>query len=266
MARDYEAEVKYFMNAVKDKDFYIFDTETTGLNPKSCDIIEFSAIRVHEVQDGFRETGALDIFINPGVPVPEEVTTLTGITTETVQNGLFPANAVQKIAEFWGEAPFVAGYNSISFDQPFLEMLYHKSGTGRTFTPRAHLDILKMARDKSVAPYKLQEQARIAGTADKYRFHRSIEDVMATFDVFKYLLPKYIKDGEEALNIAGFRHWKIGSLDRIYVENTAKIDFYYDLNTKKWACMNASKLEEWVREARAVSKTRTDEEFVQKYG
>ena len=54
-------------------EYVVYDTETTGLNPLDCDIIEISAIKVRD--DGFDATiiDELDIFVNIGYPLSKLV-------------------------------------------------------------------------------------------------------------------------------------------------------------------------------------------------
>lgn len=60
--------------------YYVLDTETTGFSPKKDAMIEVAAIKV---QDG-RITDRFHTFVNPGRPIPAEVTELTGIRDEDV--------------------------------------------------------------------------------------------------------------------------------------------------------------------------------------
>ena len=64
------------------RDYVCVDIETTGIRSKWDRIIEIGAVKVRdgEVVDTFSE------LINPGIPVPERITELTGITTEMVKD------------------------------------------------------------------------------------------------------------------------------------------------------------------------------------
>ena len=66
--------------ALTDTEFVVFDIETTGLSPKTCGITEIGAVvyKNGEVESVF------ETYVNPGMPIPENIVQLTGITDETV--------------------------------------------------------------------------------------------------------------------------------------------------------------------------------------
>ena len=99
-------------------DYVIIDLETTGLDPETSKIIQLSAVRFldHKGVATFSE------YINPGIHIPEEVSSLTGITDETVSTAPAIEDKIQKFLEFVCAAPFVAGWN-VSFDTSFLSCL-----------------------------------------------------------------------------------------------------------------------------------------------
>lgn len=184
--------LKIFAKWVKNiKCFYCFDTETTGLSPYTNDIIEFSAIEYRYSSGHFHESRSLDIYINPGYPLPQEIVKITGITDSTIQSkGISQPEAVEKIRNFWGDRPILVGYNSISFDQEFLDTLYRKI-LGIGFSNTYHIDVLKMAKEKMPAPHKLCDMAKAAKVDEGITFHTSIDDARATFGVFRFLLHMY---------------------------------------------------------------------------
>lgn len=79
------------------KTFVAFDLETTGLDPKTDTIIEIAMVR-------FDESGILEEFsslVNPGMPIPEEVTNITGITHADVANAPFFGDIRDRIISFF---------------------------------------------------------------------------------------------------------------------------------------------------------------------
>ena len=128
----YRDKIIEFMKISKGKDIFCFDTETTGLLGKSerVDIIEFSCIKISFGEAGYTITDSLDLFINPGYPIPAEILQFnlannTGITQEKIDlEGVTQKEAVKIIKDFWGETPILIGYNSKSFDEPLVIDLF----------------------------------------------------------------------------------------------------------------------------------------------
>ena len=77
------------------------DIETTGLDPKKDAIIEIGAMQF----DVKRILGKWTKLINPGRPIPPEITQLTGITNEMVRNSPPIKEVLPEFIEFAGEEP-----------------------------------------------------------------------------------------------------------------------------------------------------------------
>ena len=89
----------------------VVDTETTGLDPARDQIIEIAAciLRGPEVVDRFQT------FVDPGRPIPAEITELTGITQEDVTGAPDPSLAVELFAAWADDRDLVA--HNASFDR-----------------------------------------------------------------------------------------------------------------------------------------------------
>jgi len=98
----------------------VFDLEATGTDPQEARIIQIAARRI--ASDG----GALSIkrtytqLVDPGVPIPEAVTELTGITDADVGGKPSIAELIEEIELLFGGAD-VAGFNAFRFDLPLLK-------------------------------------------------------------------------------------------------------------------------------------------------
>lgn len=96
-------------------DFIAFDLETTGLDPANDEIIEIGIAR-------FRDGEIVDKFnslVKPSQPIPSDITHLTGIHPEDVEDA--PALAALKpaLGEFFGDLPLVA--HNAQFDMSFMQ-------------------------------------------------------------------------------------------------------------------------------------------------
>lgn len=97
-----------------------FDTETTGLplwkepsdHPDQPHVVDLAC----ELWDGDQMVDTLDVIVNPGVPIPDDMAALHGITTErAIAEGIAKAEAVQRFHDLARRAEMLAGHN-ISFD------------------------------------------------------------------------------------------------------------------------------------------------------
>jgi DNA polymerase-3 subunit epsilon/ATP-dependent DNA helicase DinG len=91
------------------------DIETTGLDPHSDAIIEIGAVRF----SGSRVEGEWTTLVNPGRPISNFITQLTGITNEMVRNAPPLKAVLHELVDFVGDAP-VLGHN-VRFDLSFLQ-------------------------------------------------------------------------------------------------------------------------------------------------
>jgi DNA polymerase-3 subunit epsilon len=97
----------------------IIDTETTGLNHRKDEIIEIGAVVFT-----FDETGNIGDVIGvysalqqPSIPIPEEITRLTGISDDMVADQMIDLHQVRAVIE---PADLVIAHNA-GFDRPFCE-------------------------------------------------------------------------------------------------------------------------------------------------
>lgn len=143
----------------------VFDTETTGLNPREGDrIVEVGCIELFNYLPTGRE---FQIYINPGRPVSEATVRITGITNETLRgkpNFAHP-DVVDRLLEFFGDATIVA--HNAEFDRNFLN--YELELLGRPQFPKERfVDTLVLAREhRPGAPSSLDAVCK--------RFNISIE-------------------------------------------------------------------------------------------
>lgn len=92
-------------------DYIVIDVETTGTDPKFCKIIQLSAVRFIN----HRETASFNTYINPGCPIPAEVSELTGITSANVVGAPAFEEKLEEFRAFVSASAYIAGWN-VSFD------------------------------------------------------------------------------------------------------------------------------------------------------
>ena len=152
--------------------YVALDLETTGLDPGRDRITEIGAVRF----DGEgRELAVFDRLVNPGRPIPLQISQITGITDADVR-GEPPFEALaDELAAFVGESAFV-GQNA-AFDLTFL------AEAGLEFGGPV-LDTLRLARILfPEGPGALGDLAAELGIEMPVA-HRALADARATASVF----------------------------------------------------------------------------------
>lgn len=144
-------------------DVVVLDTETTGLSPEKDELIEIAAVRL----SGTQITDTFLTYVDPGRPIPPEITRLTGITHEQVAGAPKPEEAVDRFASFAGSAPLVA--HNAPFDQAFIERYAPQTLSGEW------IDTLELAR---IALPRLRSH-NLASLAEAFDTARPTHDAQA---------------------------------------------------------------------------------------
>ncbi len=158
-------------------EFIVFDLETTGLRAEVCGITEIGAVRVRggEVVEEF------DIFVDPEMPIPPEITELTGITQEMVTGAPKTKEAIQQFYDFCGNAPLVA--HNANFDAGFLKV--HSKRVGLDF-PYTYVDTLPLA--KLLLPHMKRYKLNLIAQELKlppFNHHRACDDSRVLAGIFQ---------------------------------------------------------------------------------
>lgn len=176
----------------KYKGVVFFDTETTGLDAQSCQIIELAAIRIEQTDHGtLRVADSADVFIKlpEGQKIPEKITELTGITDEMLEaEGITEAEAAARFTDMIRGLPALLVAHNAQFDLLFIrEMLQRHVGDGKKLLEVAdYLDSLTVYKDRRAYPHKLANAIVAYKLEDKVKnSHRAIDDVAALFEVCK---------------------------------------------------------------------------------
>ena len=155
----------------------VVDTETTGLDPSRDQLIEIAAciLRGPEVVEHFQT------FVNPGRPIPAEITELTGITQEDVDGAPDPSLAVELFAT-WADGRDLVAHNA-SFDKGvIMRQAQPGSITGRWMDSLA-LSRIVLPRMRG---HRLADLSRAFGLHAST--HRATDDVEATAGLWRILM------------------------------------------------------------------------------
>ncbi len=166
----------------------LFDTETTGLDFKRDEIIEFSAVVIDITGGCAQVTREYDnlISLTPGNTVPAMITQLTGISTQDIlERGIPKEQVCRDIAEMLSGNTLLLAYNA-HFDLSFLFYLLLRNGEPMILKGKDKLDLLTVYKDRRPYPHKLCNAIDAYNLSGKVvNSHRAIDDVLATVAVME---------------------------------------------------------------------------------
>lgn len=250
--RNIQKHKEEVLSLLKENDsMIVFDTETAGLK-SDAKIIQFSAIRYLITDNGLKEDGMLDVYLNPGEHLPEKIVEVTGITDAMLASAPSENELSNVIFDFMDTADLWAAYNKV-FDLKKLSAMAERTGREFYFESDS-IDILEMARDlipkSEIENHKLGTVTQYLFPDDHTRFHSAIEDVRATAKVFEKLWSVYAGYVEESeRRQVHFEYCSLWvnpnrkSMQRIRMKlNVGEFgDIFYDAVGKSWGCKSNSK-------------------------
>ena len=164
-------------------DMVVYDLETTGINPKTAEIVEIAAHRLSAIGDEVERYHCL--VKPPGGRIPRAATRIHQIDEETVKNS---PGIEMVLPEFSGfiQDRILIGHNVGEYDNPILARdlgRYLKTGLSAP-----HYDTLVTAR--RLFP---RQRCSMGALAEKFgiehgRLHGALEDVRVNREIFKELI------------------------------------------------------------------------------
>lgn len=198
---------------LKELNYVVFDTETTGLSPSTGDeIISIGAVRI--TNGVIDEANAFYRLVNPGKTIPTQSIQFHGITDDMVANEGSIADVLPAFKEFVGDAILVA--HNAAFDMKFLKLKEEKTGIA---FPNLVLDTLLISvfLDHESHNHSLDGIAKQMGITIEGR-HTALGDAVATAKMLNKMILRLETRG-------------ITSLRRV-VEASAKIEQVRKLKEK----------------------------------
>ncbi|MBQ4066212.1 MAG: PolC-type DNA polymerase III [Clostridia bacterium] len=168
-------------------EFIVFDIETTGLSVHNCAITEIGAVKVKngEVLEEF------SIMTDPGMPIPEAITELTGITDEMVKGQPDNVTAVRAFLDFAGNRLLIA--HNADFDTSFIRKVCESEGIP---FPNPYLDTVSMSRyvNPELKKHKLDILADYFSLGS-FNHHRATDDAAMLSAIFYKMVDKLRDEG-----------------------------------------------------------------------
>ncbi len=184
--------------------FVVVDLETTGLDPEKDRIIEIGAIKF---VDG-KESEVFEQLVNPGIPIPNFITRLTGITEDDVKDKPLIDDVFPHFLQFLGKAAIVG--QQVNFDASFLEYQFRRTkgdyerwaDTTQRFKYVTNLRIDTLFIARIFMPFL--DSFKLALLAKEFdydltRAHRAVDDARATGHVFLELLDRALAADNQIL-------------------------------------------------------------------
>ena len=122
----------------------VFDTETTGLNPKKDEILSICAVIVKE--NKILTSQKFELFVKPTRDINEESIKIHQIRNIDLQNGLESKEAILQFLQFIGSRPLVGYY--IEFDTKMVNK-YVKALLGISL-PNEQIEVSGIYHDKKI--------------------------------------------------------------------------------------------------------------------
>ena len=167
----------------------VFDIETTGLSNQNDRMTEIGAVRIQNGQ----VVDVFNTFVNPGMPIPENITELTGITDDMVKDAPSESEALDAFFAFLGQSPrgipgedaLLIAHNA-DFDTGFIRAAATRSG--RKFQ-NPYLDTLALSRFllPDLKKHKLDSLADHYGLGD-FNHHRASDDAAMLAAIYACML------------------------------------------------------------------------------
>ena len=190
---------------LKDLDFVVVDVEATGAKTPPNRLIELGAYRIR----GGRIIDKFLSLVNPEIPIPRFVASLTGISNEMVKRAPVFAELAPLWLDFVSDSVLVA--HNAPFDTSFLNHEISRVYPGhRMVNPhlctvrlsrRALPDLLNHRLDTIASHFSIPIVSR----------HRAGSDALATAEIFLLLLTE-LQETHGIKNLAAARHFQFPEL------------------------------------------------------
>ncbi|MDY4032848.1 MAG: 3'-5' exonuclease [Pyramidobacter sp.] len=169
--------------SIAETGFTALDIETTGLSPALCGIVEIAALKIFP--DGSQRP--FQMLVDPGRPIPRDVSAIHGIDDAMVRGQPRAADAVAALVSFVGPSPLVL--HNAPFDMSFLNPVVRRQRL--QWSSPAVFDTLKLSRQAfpGLNSYSLENLSRFFDF-DAGGHHRALTDCRYCAQLFARILRK----------------------------------------------------------------------------
>lgn len=182
-------------NIKKDDMIIFYDLETTGLNPYHSKIIEIGAIK-YSCSSG-KIIDKFNSLINPGIPIPNKITRITGISDEMVQEAPNSISVIKNFIDFCqfdqNHNIYLVAHNNDSFDQRFLNTnIFYNNSYKQTDKNIKYIDTLRLAQKLFPKCNRFSLKALCEHyDIEQCNAHRAMNDAECLSQVYEQLTKDY---------------------------------------------------------------------------
>ncbi len=173
----------------------LFDVETTGLDFRSNQIIEFGYLLLNLESTKMEIIEENNYLIKYDKPLPEEIVEITNITDEMLKEGIEEEELAEKLKHIISKDTILMAYNA-QFDVNFLRELLRKNDI--EYLNNDILDVMVVYKELYKYPHRLTDAITELGLEkDVVNSHRALDDAKATLAVLEKLVEEYKITKEE---------------------------------------------------------------------
>lgn len=190
---------------LKDLDFVVVDVEATGAKTPPNRLIELGAYRIR----GGRIVDKFLSLVNPEIPIPRFVASLTGISNDMVKHAPVFADVAPQWLDFVSDSVLVA--HNAPFDTSFLNHEISRVYPGHRMV-NPHLCTVRLSRRAlpDLSNHRLETIATHFSIPIVSR-HRAGSDALATAEIFILLLTE-LEETHGIKNLAAARNFQFPEL------------------------------------------------------
>lgn len=202
----------------------ILDLEATGAEAETARIIQIALVRNGDEP--------LVGYVNPGCPIPAEVSELTGIYDSTVAHAEPFTAWAPKVADYLLGCDAVVGFGCLHYDVPLLGYEFDRAGVRFDWSRIEIIDAGNIF--KRMEPRKLSDAVRFYCGREHDGAHDALVDVIATRAVLEKQLERYdALKGKSLAELAAISRYDGPKVADMPYGKLAWIDGRLCFNTKK---------------------------------
>lgn len=139
-----DARFSFLFDKAPEDEYIVYDTETTGLNPKNDELLSIGAVKIKG--DKILTSEKFELFIKPTKEIDEKSIKIHQIRNIDLKNGVEPHEAIEKFLHFIGSRALVGYY--LEFDVKMINK-YLKPYLGIKL-PNKQIEVSGIYHDKKI--------------------------------------------------------------------------------------------------------------------